>query len=176
MIRICGLLLLICLSISSCRKSKDTAAQPSNPVVLANVDLKKDTVAIMPDTAVYYERTACFGMCPIFKCIIMDDGSMQYEGRNFVDRIGTFQTNLDPTALQKIYALCDQIGYFSFSANYDHTHVMDLPSVITRICNDKKEHQIVNRYRGPRELNDLYALLDSIIAQGNWEQVIEGKK
>ena len=128
------------------------------------------------DTLMSFWRTACFWMGPLFKCVILGHNVAWYEGRNLVDRIGTFQTKMDPTALQKIYAMCDQIGYFGFKEQYDHAHVTDLPSVITRIRQGSKEHQVVNRYRGPRELNDLYALLDATIAASKWEQVEEEKK
>ncbi len=163
---LCGLVAMI-----GCRKTKNSVVETPTAVV------KDSVLAVAPvDTLVYYERTACFGMCPIFKCVILSNNVAWYEGRNFVDRIGTFQTNMDPTALQKIYAMCDQIGYFGFKEQYDHAHVTDLPSVITRIRQGSKEHQVVNRYRGPRELNDLYALLDATIAASKWEQVAEEKK
>lgn len=171
MIRIYIFILCGLAAMMGCRKAKNSVVQAPASVVADSVQ-----VVTSVDTVVYYERTACFGMCPIFKCVILSNNTAFYEGRNFVDRIGSFQTNLDPTALQKIYAKCNQIGYFGLKEQYDHAHVTDLPSVITRIQQGNNDLQVVNRYRGPRELNDLYALLDATIAACKWEQVAEEKK
>ena len=169
--RVAGCIVLIFAAISACRERKEVAV-PAPPTVVTDSVRVVSTI----DTAVYYERTACFGMCPIFTCVILSNGSAVYEGRNFVDRIGQFQTNMDPTALQMIYQQCEAIDYFSLKPIYDHEHVTDLPSVITIIQVGEKKTKVVNRYKGPKALNDVYNALDTLIAQAKWVQMVEEKK
>src|SRR6187200_1158641 len=39
-------------------------------------------------TEIGLERTACFGKCPIYSVVIKSDGSVQYTGEKFVERLG----------------------------------------------------------------------------------------
>src|SRR5919202_5807692 len=42
-------------------------------------------------TEVTLERTACFGTCPAYKVTIRSDGTIIYEGREFVQMKGTYK-------------------------------------------------------------------------------------
>jgi hypothetical protein len=122
------------------------------------------------DTLVYYERTACFGFCPIFSCVIWNNGTTHFEGKNFVEKIGSFQTNIDSTALHLIEQTAQEIHYFSLKPLYDGP-IQDGPSIITQLKSKDQELRVINRYKGPKDLNKLYEVLDTIIAKAQWTSV-----
>jgi hypothetical protein len=170
--RLTGVLVIVALFLFACKKQRSVVEQ--TPVPSVNADT---TVAIVePDTVIYYERTACFGMCPIFTYLVLSNGDAFYEGRNFVDRIGRFRSNMDQTALQSIQKLSAEINYFSLNPSYDNPHVSDVPSVITRLRFGEQDLKVVNRFKGPKSLLRLYESLDQIIADTKWETISEEEK
>jgi hypothetical protein len=113
---------------------------------------------------IYYERTHCFGTCPVFRFTASSDGTCAYEGINFVDRIGKHIGSVEPAKVQAIAALANSMNYASLDTLYDDQYLMDLPAVITII--DGKT--VINRYRGP-DLSALYTSLDALIEDVQWE-------
>ena len=116
------------------------------------------------------KRTACYGTCPQYTIKIHDDGYMTYNGKMFVDKIGCHSTYLSKSKMNNVKELLDDIDYFSLQKIYD-SGVTDIPSVITEVSLNKKNHKVINRFNGPKKLKKLYDLLDSIVLSTiNWEQ------
>jgi hypothetical protein len=172
--RITAFCVIAILAMVACTSRKEIPVAQIQAVTA--IDSAMDSVAVVsPDTAVFYQRTACFGMCPIYQCVILSNGLATYEGRNFVERIGFFQTTLDATALHRIQNVANEIDYFSMKSVYDHAYVTDLPSVITQIAKDGKVHGVMNRYDAPQSLGKLYGVLDSLIASAKWTAIAPNK-
>jgi hypothetical protein len=157
----------------SCQRKKKVVPANSDPVSEVNIDPKSGHVEsgelLTTDTLIYYQRGACFGMCPIFNLTIYNDGHAIYEGKNFVDHIGFYRANVDPAALQKITDVAGSIGYFSMEEKYDNPNVTDLPSTRTGIAKDGKLKMVTNRYKGPKSLLTLYNALDTMIIHTDWK-------
>jgi len=118
---------------------------------------------------VSYSRTPCFGMCPVFDCMIFKSGYAIYRGRNFVNHIGYYHTRMDKAALHNIPAIAERIGYFGLEDAYDNPHVTDLPSVTTVLVGPKGRKTVMRRYGGPKQLEELYQELDILIQQAEWK-------
>ncbi|MFN8698786.1 MAG: DUF6438 domain-containing protein [Flavobacteriales bacterium] len=118
---------------------------------------------------VSYSRTPCFGMCPVFDCMIFKSGYAIYRGRNFVNYIGFYYTQMDKTALQHIPEIAERIGYFNLEDVYDNPNVTDLPSVTTVMVGPKGRKTVMKRYGGPKQLEELYQELDILIQQAIWK-------
>jgi hypothetical protein len=115
-----------------------------------------------------YERTPCFGRCPVFELAIYQSGYAVSEGKNFVDLIGFYHTTLSAASLQKISAVATEIGYFGFQEVYDNAYVTDLPTIYTELRFSGQRHRVMARYQAPKELQRLYTVLDEEIAQATW--------
>lgn len=165
-------LAIVLLSTAACKKQKNTAASATTPVPAATetaaVETKPEQTA--PAVVATYEKTPCFGMCPIFKFTLYSDGSATYVGKNNVNLIGSYHTKLDATALQKLNNVAQKTGYFAMQDNYDNPQVTDLPSVITEISNGTDLKKVRNRRGGPSELKTVYSVFDDIIASAQWEK------
>jgi hypothetical protein len=153
----------------SCSRLRKTTADADR--------IQMDTAAVVVETPAEiskelatYERTACFGMCPIFKMIVYTDGKVLYSGKNNVNLIGQYQTHVDKATLQKIEDTANSIGYFSMQHEYDNANVQDLPSIYCAVKNGTGElYSVKNRWHGPNDLKTLYAVFDNIIESAKWE-------
>ncbi len=123
---------------------------------------------------VRYERTHCFGPCPVFRAAFHPDGTAQLEViRPFPD--GPL-SKLMPGRYRGLWVLpdrsavldiADDLQYGSLASEYDNPRVMDVPSVITEI----NGHVVRNRFGGP-DLAKLYGALDRWLEVVTWEPMV----
>lgn len=160
------LLSVVALGCANKRNAKTSAPEPSESTTeQTSTDIVIESEPAPPtDPFVYYERTHCFGTCPVFVFTMNYDGTCYYEGRNFVDRIGSYKAQAPDALTGRIRDAAQRVNYFELDSLYDEPMLMDLPAVITKI--DGKE--VVLRYNGP-DLRSLYTLLDEAIEEMTWE-------
>lgn len=167
-----GTVIACCLALVavSCKKKKEVVSaekpETSSPVSVVS------TPEVNPnDTMLYYDKGACFGMCPIFTFVMYADGRAVYNGKNHVNRIGVYQSKVNTTDLQKVVDTAKKIGYFSFQDVYDNPHVTDLPTIRTGVYSDGVLKKVASRYKGPQGLRLLYEELDTLIEAQTWTQI-----
>ncbi|MBZ0303691.1 MAG: DUF6438 domain-containing protein [Anaerolineae bacterium] len=109
------------------------------------------TAAMAQDTgdkvAITLERTACFGTCPVYMVSILEDGTVIYQGENFVDMTGEQRGQIDPATVEQMVAAFEAAGYFDWNEAYDTMNVTDLPYVTTSVTRNGETKQIL-RYAG----------------------------
>jgi hypothetical protein len=89
------------------------------------------------DAVITLERTVCYGTCPSYKVTLTGDGTVVYEGQNFVRVQGRQEKKIHPAAESGDGVLtCARNGLIS-SANLAH---------------GKKREAIEERFRKTREL------------------------
>ena len=126
-----------------------------------------------PSPIIIMQRTACYGTCPNYKITIYDNGKTLYEGFNFVDKIGLFQTYISKNDIINIIKNINEINYFDLDDIYN-TPVTDIPSVILTVSIDKKSHKVIDRFSGPQSLKKIHKLIDEIINNATeWDSVIK---
>ena len=152
------------IGIASCSSSRREAQAQATPSVVQEPESKA-----VSDTAIFYSRGACFGMCPIFELVVMKDGKASYLGKNHVDRIGRYEARVSFSDIQVIQSKAREIGYFELLSVYDNESVQDLPNIITGVSDGKHVHRVRNRYKGPAALRYLYTELDSLIERQAWK-------
>ncbi len=162
-----------CTKRSAMKSDRTEKVTPEEQIESALLESSQLVEGFVVDTFFYYQRGACYGMCPIFNLTIYNDGHAIYEGKNFVDRIGIYRTTMDEAVLQKVTQAAESIGYFSFEDIYDNPHITDIPTTKTALRKDYKLKWVTNRYKGPAGLKVFYNEIDSIIEQHNWMKVSE---
>lgn len=121
------------------------------------------------NSALRFEKTACFGTCPEFVLEVKNDGSAELSvSRNLELDSGLYScSNCDELQLQLIIKKAIEIGFNDLEDKYD-PGVTDLPSVITTI-NGKK---VVNVLDGPQGLKELENQInDAYINHRTWVKV-----
>lgn len=105
------------------------------------------------------KRTACYGTCPQYIITIYKDGKTIYEGINFVDKIGRYQSYLTQKDVKNILTNIDEVSFFELDDYYD-SPITDVPSVILKVDTHNKTHKVIDRFNGPKSLKNIYKLID----------------
>ena len=123
------------------------------------------------DVVITLERTACFGTCPVYSLTIRGDGTVAYEGKEFVDVKGEAETTISQDQVDQLVSEFEKVDYFSLNDSYIERTVTDLPTVITSISIEGKTKEI-EHYRGdfsaPEKLTKLEDKIDEIVNSDQW--------
>jgi membrane dipeptidase len=107
------------------------------------------------------ERTACFGMCPDYKVAIKGDGTVTYEGHQFVRVSGTHTWKIDPAAVAALAAEMQQAGYFELQDEYV-ARVTDNPTTWTSLTVGGRTKGVKDYVAGPPKLKEIEARIDDV--------------
>ncbi len=163
----------IVLLCTNCTNRKQTTEIKNNPDTTAMGD-KPTTTIENPSTeqstiVIDYRRTPCFGTCPIFQFTVYSNGQATYEGKNFVDLIGTYRAQASADQIASILAVANKIHFFDYNEVYDNPGVTDLPSVHVSLQGKHGLKSVKSRYQGPKELKQLTEQLDALIKTLHWQ-------
>ncbi len=130
-------------------------------------------------TVITLERTGCYGICPSYKITILGDGTVQFEGKEFVRVKGEAKSRIDMAALESLVKEFVTINYFSLKDEYitikrpDGTEsiVTDLPSTITTFTFEGKRKEIIDYIGSPKELRKLERDIDTISNSKRWVSI-----
>lgn len=128
-------------------------------------------IQIQDSLFLHYERTACFGRCPIFKIKVYESGYTTYEGVNFVENMGYYYHRIDERIISELYAAIADADYFSLEDRYDRDNVMDLPSKIFEVNAMGRNKRIVARMDVPQPLLDFADTIERIFKDVPWRAV-----
>ncbi len=110
------------------------------------------------------KRTPCYGTCPQYQVTIFSNGSIKYEGKRYVDKIGCFHSKLSKKKIENIISLVNKINYFKLDSEY-LSNVTDLPSVVTQVSINGKNYRILDEKFSETKLNILYDEIDKLIIE-----------
>lgn len=129
-------------------------------------------------TEVTLERTACFGPCPMYKVTLRRNGTISYNGKEFVQLKGAYEGKF--YGFERLAELISSQGYFNWKDNYA-IPATDLPSANTSVVRNGKRKTIRNYGdAGPVELWGIEMAIDGILKGAKLEkakgpQVSQGK-
>ena len=123
------------------------------------------------DMVITLERTPCYGFCPVYKLTIGGDGTVVYEGKDFVSIRNREETTISRDEIDQLVKEFKRIDYFSLNDEYTERTITDAPSVITSITLDGKT-KTIEHYHGdfsaPEELTELEDKIDEIVKSEKW--------
>jgi hypothetical protein len=157
--------LVIGLTVSACSGlPASSAASPLEPTSAPPPE------SAPTDVTMTLERTACYGTCPVYKLTITGDGTVVYEGRDFVEVKGEQTSQISPAQVQELVNAFEQADFFSLR-DYTEQKVTDNPSAITSITINGQT-KTVNHYYGddsaPQALFDLESKIDEVVNSKQW--------
>jgi len=125
--------------------------------------------------AITLERTVCFGACPVYELTVYGNGTVVYEGRQFVRVVGTRTTIISQEKVRQLVSEFERIDYFALCDSYEDYMVTDLPFAITSITIDERT-KTVRHYHGdlsaPEELTELENRIDEIVDSWQWTIIV----
>ena len=122
------------------------------------------------------ERTWCNGTCPIYSVTLRSDGTVTYEGEEYVKVKGRRSRKISSEQFQQLVHEIQRIDFFKLKDEYmskDHPDgsfetVTDLPSAITTVRAGKTHKHIKNYYGGPKSLAEFENLIDKVAGSSAW--------
>jgi hypothetical protein len=107
------LIIILCPSINACARITDS----SSPT---------PTKKTSSDLVITLERTVCHGTCPAYKLTIEGNGTVIYEGEEFVQVKGKQTASLSPAQIQDLVSAFEQANFFMLT-DYTHEDTTDSP-------------------------------------------------
>ncbi len=130
------------------------------------------TAKKVPKTAsIEYQRTACFGTCPIYTMTIDGSGLATFEGKRFTEKIGSFTKQLTKDETKTLFNRLRQEDWNNFQTNYK-TRITDLPSTVFRFNYKKISKEVVVTGEHPEVLDVLSKTLSKIAESDGWSGTI----
>jgi len=131
--------------------------------------------AIPADFQITLERGPCFGACPVYSLTVSADGTVQYEGLNFVTVEGNQEASLAADEVEKLFQAVVSADFFALDDSYA-VLATDLPSITTTVTVQGRTKSVYHYGLGcgtdldtaPPQLCALEALLASIPASQGW--------
>ena len=117
-----------------------------------------------------FQKTACFGKCPVYQVKFFSDGKVTWFGQLNVERKGWYDARATDAVLKGIRDKAHAANYWDFAGVYPvGQKVADLPSTVTYIRTGDMEKTVVNTYQGPTELEAFEAYLEGVINGLSWQ-------
>jgi hypothetical protein len=120
---------------------------------------------------VTFERTACYGRCPIYRVTVLRDGTVLWEGERFVKTTGKATAKVPPSAMSELAKAFARADFFALHDKYESYDVTDNPSAIVSF-DDGKRKKTIRHYHGdsssPKELYQLEDEIDRIVGTARW--------
>ena len=165
---------IIILSLLGCKSQKETSenssanSSPDTVVVVVEKPLlPKDSLIIG------FEKTPCFGRCPVYKVRVYESGFATFEGLNFTEQLGMYATNFSQEEIARVFKSAEEVKYFSMEDKYDNPMVSDLPSTISYLRNEDQSKRIVARVNPPEDLKIFHKNLAVSLQEKDWKPYSE---
>lgn len=114
-----------------------------------------------------FERTACYGPCPVDVLSIETNGSMRYIGREHGPRTGLFRGQLTPAERTALVRAFEAARFFEFAPSYT-SRATDLPTYYLTFSQGGRTHKVTDYDGGPAALKALEKRLESLIDAPRW--------
>ncbi len=155
--------------------ASEPVLQAAMPEWFQQVEVAKtpdEARAAIPYSRIELERSACFGSCPVYTVTLSRQGAARYVGSAHVERIGTFDGDIDPYHFARLCALAESAGFFSMEPEYRSPWTC-APTAWLRIWRaGHSEPFVVEDYgsAGPIALWGLLVAIDAAQGSIRWEE------
>jgi hypothetical protein len=124
------------------------------------------------------DRGPCFGFCPDYNVTIRGDGTVVFDGRNFVQTRKTVTASVPVEEVERLVAAFDDADFFGLEEEYA-VGATDLPTIITSISIGGRTKRILHYGVGcgtddpsldnaPEELCQIEELIDEVAGTEPW--------
>ena len=152
-------------------------------MVLDSIDMNThilDTIAeipveALPDTTLFFKRSGCYGECPVYSYLILENGHSYYTGVRHVDKLGKYQAILSDIALTSVDELAQGEQLWEKDAMYPsdiNMWIMDLPTSTIILKKDGKRKIIAINHSAPEALMRFEKSLEAFIGRQDFEKVV----
>ena len=125
----------------------------------------------LDDIVITLERQACFGFCPVYTITVFGDGTVIYDGEEYVAVKERVEATITKEKIEQLVSEFEAIDYYSLDDKYVERTITDAQTVITSITIDGKT-KAIEHYHGdfaaPEKLRALEDKIDEIVNSSQW--------
>lgn len=121
-------------------------------------------------SSITFERTACYGTCPIYVMTIDGTGLVKYEGKRFTEKLGHFEKQLDRETCVELFKMMRALDWDAMDNEYP-AYVSDLPSTIFSFKHGKTNKTVLVTGDHPEVLDALENRLHALAVSEGWENL-----
>ena len=163
--------LVLLLLVAACREPAADGAPPAPSVRGGSgQDEPQD------DVVVRLERTACFGLYPVYVVTVHGDGTVEFQGEEHTAVQGRRTKRIAPEAVRELVEEFERIGFQGLAEEYRYetgpdgtvSTVTDFPTRITSITRGGVTKRVENYFGGPPELAALEDRIDAVAGVEEW--------
>lgn len=131
-----------------------------------------------PYELITIERTGCFGKCPVYRAVIMSDGTASYIGTRAVEKLGVHTTKITCKSFNSLIKQADKIKFLDFADKYptDNRAIADLPALYISFNDGKKMKKVIAKQGAPQSYYDFGKAIDKTLDEASWKGEATEKK
>lgn len=124
---------------------------------------------------IIFERTTCFGSCPSYRVTIKKDGTVEYDGREFVAQKGLKTSEISHDDFVKLEKAIRAMNFFELDNQYTTqvvggavVAITDLPTEIVTVKSGDRVKRIEDYLGAPKQLKELEDMIDRVANSSAW--------
>ena len=157
-------------AISPDHKKKNHSTSVNNNIpelpIFLNKMTSSDTNFSKIPVLLKFEKTACFGFCPVYEFSLYSNGIACYNGKHFVKKEGKTYGLFKEKLWKEIKSKAENIQFISFSNNYpieSQNEIPDLAKTIISLNFYGQIKTITDSHSAPKELKGLEDFIENAI-------------
>lgn len=123
---------------------------------------KSDISSVNETDEISLSRTACFGTCPIYDLKIDASGNVFYNGKAYVENIGTFEGKINKENLKDLFNKLKNYTWAAYPSKYPIDNV-DFPGFRLTYSTNEITKEVIANSNAAEELKALAQELDLLI-------------
>ena len=127
--------------------------------------------------SIQMERSMCYGTCPSYTTTLNRDGTAQYFGDAYVERLGAYEGTLAPRDFAHLCQLTRDISFDNLESEYRGGGWTDSSDVIVAVTRFGKATEVLDYSEtGPSQLWALENSIDAVASRIEWKKVAEKER
>ena len=118
------------------------------------------------DFSITLKREVCFGTCPDYKVTILGDGSVQYEGREYVRVSGIRRKTVPVSSVEKLVQRLREEDFFHWEEKKEVC--IDFPEVHITVTLKGQQKSVLEGCNSPGKVLALAAEIDELSGARQW--------
>lgn len=127
---------------------------------------------ISPESLVMaYEKTGCYGNCPVYKIWVFNSGNVFFEGIEHVENTGMYKAKLSTAQLSSLRNKFSETDFYSFENQYINPNVKDIPTTFIYYSDNKRDKLVQDYYDAPEKLKELEDFIENTLLDLNYRSI-----
>jgi hypothetical protein len=116
-----------------------------------------------------FQKTACFGQCPVYTLEIFTDGNITFNGKKNIDKIGTYKKTISQAEVEGLISAFLNADFFNLNKEYTAKKT-DLPTTLISFAYQGRMHWVKDYADAPQVLKNLEKMIEDIVKADGWEK------